>query len=303
MNLIEKYRKNRHWHELISKADEMILYYPNLKAKDNTVNIHVHDVLQTGWSYHDNGKYPYNLGDVLAWPILDFMLNKKGIQKDRVVSKKKHLFTVGSGGLRSFQNATMWGTGIMYDGLRGEWWEKYWTSKYRKLDLRAVRGPLTRDVFLKLGHDCPEIYGDPGILMPLIYQPSNIEKKHKYMIIPQYTTEVELRKYYPSDRIISMNTSDYQSVIDKIVSCEKVFCSSLHGIILAEAYGVPAVFFRAVHANIDFKYRDYYASTGRINVQLADNLAAAFFMKPLDLPDLSIMQQKLLSAFPYDLWE
>lgn len=88
---------------------------------------------------------------------------------DKTVNRKKHLFTVGSGGLRSFQNATMWGTGIMYDGLKGKWFAKYWDANHRHLDIRAVRGPLTRQVYLKLGHNCPEVYGDPGILMPLIY--------------------------------------------------------------------------------------------------------------------------------------
>ena len=89
--------------------------------------------------------------------------------------------------------------------------------------------------------------------MPLVYQPKNIEKSHDYMVIPQYTTENDVRKYIPGEMIISMNTNDYKSVIDKIVSCKIVYSSSLHGIILAEAYGVPAVFYREVPPHVDFK--------------------------------------------------
>lgn len=71
----------------------------------------------------------------------------------------------------------------MYDGLKGFWFEKYWDN-HRHLDIRAVRGTLTREVFLKLGHKCPEIYGDPGVLMPSVYQSKNIEKTYNYMVIP-----------------------------------------------------------------------------------------------------------------------
>jgi pyruvyltransferase len=156
---------------------------------------------------------------------------------------------------------------------------------------------------MKLGHKCPEVYGDPGILMPLIYQPDNVEKTHDYMVIPQYTSENEVRKYIPGDMIISMNTNDYKSVIDKIVSSKKVYSSSLHGIILAEAYGVPAVFFRGIHPIIDFKYKDYYASTGRYDVPMACSLAEAFSLDAPELPDLTKLQRNLIDTFPYDLWE
>lgn len=302
-NLIKRIKRNYHWWQLVHNADDVMLYYPDVKAKENHVNIHIHDVLKTGWKYYDHGSYPYNLGDVLALPIVNFMLEKRGIDIDKKISRKAHLFTVGSGGLKSFQNATMWGTGIMYDRLKGAWYEKYWYANHRHLDIRAVRGPLTRDVFLKLGHHCSEVYGDPGILMPLIYQPKTNEKKKEYMIIPQYVTEIEVRKYFPDDMIISMNTNDYKSVIDKIVSCKKVFSSSLHGIILAEAYGVPAIFFRGVGAEIDFKYKDYYASTGRYDVPMANNFAEALSFEAPAIPDLSGLQKGLMDAFPYDLWE
>lgn len=302
-NTIRKIKRNILWLKLIKGKNDIMLYYPDVKPQDNHVNVHIHDVKKTGWNYHDNGQYPYNLGDVLAMPIINFMLDKRGLAADKEVKERKHFFTVGSGGLRSFQDTTIWGTGIMYDGLKGLWFEKYWDANHRHLDIRAVRGPMTREVFLKLGHKCSEVYGDPGILMPLIYQPKNVEKTHDYMVIPQYTTENEVRKYIPGERIISMNTNDYKSVIDKIVSCKKVYSSSLHGIILAEAYGVPAVFFRGVPAIVDFKYKDYYASTGRYDVPMAGSLAEAFSFEAPELPDLTKLQQGLMEAFPYDLWE
>lgn len=309
MSIAKKIETNLYWYKLIHNKNSFMLYYPDLKALDNRVNISIHDVKRSGWDYYKNGKEPYNLGDVLAMPIVNFMLDKKGIKVDKEVHGRKHLFTVGSGGLRSFQDATMWGTGIMFDfnqSKKRNWWDKYYDANHRKLDLRAVRGPLTREVFMRLGHKCPEIYGDPGILMPIIYQPDfNVVNRgsKEYAIIPQYTTENEVRKYFTDDMVISMNSNDYKSVIDQIVSCKKVYSSSLHGIILAEAYGVPAVFFRGIHSNIDFKYKDYYASTGRYDVPMANNLAEAYSFEAPKLPDLTKLQQGLMEAFPYDLWE
>ena len=68
-------KSDYHWWRLIHNANDMMLYYPEVKPKDNRVNIHIHDVIKTGYDYYDNGKYPYNLGDVLAMPIIKFMLD------------------------------------------------------------------------------------------------------------------------------------------------------------------------------------------------------------------------------------
>lgn len=39
-----KIKLNYHWWQLIHNADDIMLYYPDIKAKENHVNIHVHDV-------------------------------------------------------------------------------------------------------------------------------------------------------------------------------------------------------------------------------------------------------------------
>ena len=50
-----------------------------------------------------------------------------------------------------------------------------------------------------------------------------------------------------------------------MTACAYIVSSSLHGICVAEAYGIPAVWVRLADNIVggEFKFRDYYASTGR----------------------------------------
>lgn len=105
---------------------------------------------------------------------------------------------------------------------------------------------------------------DPGLLLSCLYKPSKpIEKVHKVGIIPHYVDELEIRKRYGSKyHIISMQTSDIEALVDDILSCEVILSSSLHGIIFAHSYGIPAyhVQFTDFFKNGNFKFADYYSS-------------------------------------------
>ena len=280
-------------------ADRIIGRYPHIKAKDNRVNLFDYHTELTDIDRYNDSRY--NLGDYLGFVIVEAMLEKKGLTLDSWIPERKHMYSVGSCLLNSYQNATVWGSGVPRGGPTGL--RKYLLyHPLTKLDIRAVRGPLSRKVLLKYGHKCPEVYGDPAILMPLIYKP-DCTKTDEILVIPQFVTEKRFREEHPDLRIVSMNTNDYKAVIDAIASSKKVITSSLHAIILADAYGVPSVFYRGLKKIVDFKYLDYYASTGRYDIHIADTFEEACKMEPLPLPDLSSLQKGLIDTFPYDLWE
>lgn len=292
-------------------SEEFIIWNNRNKYRSNDhsltmqpykVNLREWSVKKTGLDFYNPDK-PYNLGDTLSRVVVEWMLSRKGLSLNSKANKTTQLFAIGSGITHSYADATIWGNGIEYAPYRRV--VKILHSKYfRKLDVRAVRGPLSRTVLLSLGHKCPESYGDPAILMPYIYQPQkSLSGGGRIAIIPQFVTERNVRERYPEADVISMCTDDYVSVINGIINCDKIITSSLHGIILAETYGVPAVFYRGLSKRTDFKYLDWYHSTGRFDIHIAESIEEAITMDAPPLPDLKKMQQGLLDSFPYDLWE
>lgn len=259
----------------------------------NGKSINKNNVTLEWWNGRDNvGDYMSNV--VYNWMTRDIECfpKKKGI----------HLMTIGSligGG--NF-DSIIWGSGILNLDLVKKVYNKSWLIKY---DVRAVRGPLTKEVLVNAGYNCDNIaMGDPAILMPLIYKGRNLinEKKYKYCVINHYVNEN--KKYeIPNSICVSAGTIDYKKFIDTILESEMVISSSLHGIILAEAYGVPAIYCCNNLEKSLFKVFDYYFSTGRYSVVIAKSVEDALKISPMFVPDFSHMQEQLIKAFPRDIWK
>lgn len=128
----------------------------------------------------------------------------------------------------------------------------------------ALRGPLTAK-----GIKGSYAIGDPGLLADeLIPIP---EKKYNLGIVPHWTdTSIEhsptFKKFSP--KIIRVGESPLD-VIRQIGECKKIVSSSLHGIILADAFGIPRrieipprAFSHPSQEGGLFKWMDYSASLG-----------------------------------------
>ena len=84
--------------------------------------------------------------------------------------------------------------------------------------IHSVRGPLSRRVYTRLGIKCPEIYGDPALLMPLIYPSAGDEATYDLGIVPHWTELDDPRVQMLSEssrvKVISpLNTA--QEMLDK----------------------------------------------------------------------------------------
>lgn len=243
-----------------------------------------------------------NLGDYLSKVVYEWMLKREQINSNQKISHTIHLLGIGSIlGMGNF-DAVVWGSGIHTIASIRLILDRRKRINY---DIRLVRGPITRAILKDAGYVCPKRFGDPAVLMPLIYTPKKIKKVYKYGIIKHLSQNDEnLRNNTVSSiKYLNIKTLDYKSFINSILQCETIISSSLHGIILAESYGVPAIFLSDGVENEIIKYIDWYLSTNRTNIKIAKNIEDAFKMKPMELPNLEEMQKCVISAFPYDLWE
>ena len=155
-----------------------------------------------------------NVGDYLSVEIVQYMCNRYGVDANSQIEKKKHLYAIGSI-LLGYQDATIWGSGFGYNieknTLRKV--DAFIHKHYHKLDVRAVRGPETRRILLEMGYDCPEIYGDPAVLTPLLYN-KTVKKQREYVIIPHYS---KLDAYRGRKDVLGTFTNNYKNFIDKFL--------------------------------------------------------------------------------------
>jgi pyruvyltransferase len=106
-----------------------------------------------------------------------------------------------------------------------------------------------------------------------------------------------MRRLYPqySDSIRSVDAPFFETV-GEILRSNLVVSSSLHGLIVAEALGVPAVWHRSLMGVDELKFTDYYLGTGRYRIVKADTLQAALKVSPMPLPTFDAVA--MLATFP-----
>ena len=193
---------------------------------------------------------------------------------------------------------------VMHFGQRGNViWGAGINGKVRQtlqhpLDVRAVRGPLTRAVLLGHGIDTPEIYGDPALLFPRLFEVP-IGARRELLVMPNLNELGRMDDEDLPEQSIVSPLGDAFEIVSQIRGADFVVASSLHALVFADAYGIPArpLVPKAEHA---FKYLDYYAGTGRADVRFASSVAEACQLGPVAAPDVDL--DALQEAFPQDLW-
>lgn len=197
-----------------------------------------------------------------------------------------------------------WGTGVDATRNAVDQTNGFFASPDTQYQVHATRGPLSAKTLRDAGIDAPAIYGDPGWLMPRIWPLHEVEKTHDLGIILHISELSEETLYAePADDIIrykipaklrsrikiinTFSEADPESVKNKvaeIVACRRIISTSLHGLVIAETYGIPCSWFSPISdegggkfdisditAEIDHRIADFYAGLGRSTVNAYRN--------------------------------
>ncbi len=246
------------------------------------------------WNEKWRGRTFVNFGDYISLKLVERIAGgavRSYIKGQKKVEKK--LLATGSILSFAFDGDVVWGSGINGKLLNKK------DYKFTTLDIRSVRGPLTRKFLEKhFGITCPQIYGDPALLTPYFF-PEFAKKPrpaYDYIIIPHYSEEDLFSKEEWENVVYS--TEPWEEIIDKILDSRLVISSSLHGLVIAEAYGIPARLLRLTENEPLFKYNDYYLGTGRPDFTYATTVDEALEMG--GEPPIECDLEKLYSAFPFE---
>lgn len=198
---------------------------------------------------------PGNFGDI----VTPYLVDRLGSYKARFVPMPLEgpaLIATGSILGRANLHATVWGSGAMRESDR----------ICPDAHYVAVRGPLSAELVEAACGRRVTVQGDPALLLPILYSPP-ASPKYEYGFFPHYVDYDAVMSWYgerPDVKIINPLRENIEDVIDDIRSCKRIISSSLHGIIVAQAYGVPATWVKFSNKLVGdgIKFRDYFASVG-----------------------------------------
>lgn len=237
------------------------------------------------------GKRPVNnFGDLIGPMLVGRILEERHIQDSQRATATGRLLTVGSILQFAEPGDVVWGSGV--NGRSPVLVDP------SMLDIRAVRGPVTGEQLRADAGKVPEVYGDPGLLWARYWPRESYEsptQRAPVTIVPNFH---DYRNFRSDPRAVNPR-SPVHDVISRIANSDFVCGSSLHGIIIAESFGIPA---RLIRPGIEppLKYDDYYSGTGRDSHKAAATVPEAVALG--GEPPVRWEADALLDAFPIDLW-
>jgi polysaccharide pyruvyl transferase WcaK-like protein len=156
--------------------------------------------------------------------------------------------------------AVLWGPGVsIRSGILAE------NVRKTKYDVRATRGHISASHLRDFGIDVPKIYGDPVWFLPSIFY-EEVEKKYELGVIPHIQDiqgfgpnappKSDSLRYFIEpkfeDKVTLINTwhePTWDGIVAKlrqILSCKRILSQSFHGVVIAEAYGIPVLNYRHI---------------------------------------------------------
>ena len=239
-------------------------------------------------------KHPITVTCDINNSILSLLFNNQIIIDSQ--TNDYHLMVHGSILDRTTDKSIIYGAGISSNNI----------VIAKPLYIVSVRGHLTRNYLIKMGIMCPNIVGDPLLLLARMHIKSR-NSKYKYGIIVDDTSYYTLQNINDAIDIIPPEITKLD--IDTILSCQYILSTSLLAIIIAHSYGIKAVWLCANTGNIAFDGLDYYSAFGistvpidikKINQDTINDIVLSY-PNP-DMKMITAIQNNIIKQMPY-IWK
>jgi pyruvyltransferase len=196
-------------------------------------------------------KEEVNFGDLMTYDLLKHY----GYIPIWFDEKRADLISTGSliEHLSPSYNGTILGTGAIDSNTK---------TQFLNAKIIGLRGKNTKK---NLGVVDSIVLGDPGLLADKLIQNERSVKKFELGIIPHYldvnnTAIQKLKLKYGADISIINVRQEPSIVLKEMDACKNIISSSLHGLICADALGIPNRWIKLSELlGDDFKFKDYYS--------------------------------------------
>ena len=245
-----------------------------------------------------------------AW-LIELLTGRPAYNTMGRADAKYAIMTVGSIVTGMYRpGMSIWGSGLIAP-LQGSTVERL--RKCQPKAIHALRGELTQtSISRELNWDVPTTLGDPALVLPLLFKPTEVPKEHaETSVIPHYIHRDIIAN---NPRIRDSNIIDVRKppeiVVSQIAQSKAVISTSLHGLIVAQAYGVPWVWLNITDKQLvgnEYKFEDFFTTIERDEVQQVDiqsdelkTIDIQQIARQATLPRSRYDAEALLNAFPLE---
>lgn len=262
--------------------------------------------LRFSWVWTTESHPDANLGDALS-AVMVAAICQLPILRSAFSADHERLAAVGTiGHALHMGKVHLWGTGFDMQRDKSGTLVGYQIPDDTELVVHAVRGRRTAAALRQRGIAVPEAYGDPVWFLPKIFPDPQVktwdlgvivhiseldapradalvrEAIERYRIPPKLADQVHIINTYTPATIDGLRLK-----VEEILACRRILSTSLHGLVIAETYGIPCAWF-ATYAgqsgalaidgemSIDHRMKDFYSGVER-DVVLS-------YLQPLNLP-------------------
>lgn len=244
-----------------------------------------------------------NVGDLTCPAIVSAITGRR--VKHSTQGSVPHLLAIGSIIGAATSQSLVWGTGVMHPSIG--------TGNAMAKNIYALRGRLSCAAIRAAGlmlRDVP--FGDPGFLAPrLMGIERSMVPRFEVGIVCHYVdrSHPTLQRMMQESGVVDLNVHEPPEVfLRRMAECRHVVSSSLHGLIFAEALGIPNLWISAGGeiGGGTFKFDDWYSTTRRPqrerhDLKMTDTVWE--LARQAECRESTIDVGALLDAFPHDRLE